>query len=76
VADGVRDELRAEGHPVVEWTGEGATAGERAFHLLSFGDHVSCYLGRRLGVDLTDIARLARLKARLEAALGAQPLRP
>jgi glucose/mannose-6-phosphate isomerase len=76
VADGVGEELRAEGHPVVEWTGEGATATERAFHLLSFGDHVSCYLGQRLGVDLTDIARLGRLKARLEAALGARPLRP
>ena len=67
VGDGVADELRTEGHPVLEWVGEGATAAERAFWLLSFGDHVSCRLGERLGVDLADIDRLRRLKTRLEA---------
>lgn len=70
VADGVADELRTEGHPVQEWQGEGATAFERAFWLLAFGDHVSCRLGERLGVELGEIDRLGRLKQRLQAALA------
>jgi hypothetical protein len=70
VADGVADELRTEGHPVQEWEGQGATPFERAFWLLAFGDHVSCRLGERLGVDLGEIARLGRLKERLQAALA------
>ncbi len=70
MADGVADELRTEGHPVQEWQGEGATAFERAFWLLAFGDHVSCRLGERLGVELGEIDRLGRLKQRLQAALA------
>jgi glucose/mannose-6-phosphate isomerase len=76
VADGVAEELAAEGHRVLQWAGEGATAAERAFWLLAFGDHVSCYLGERLGVDLGDIGRLRRLKARVESVLAAPPRSP
>ncbi len=77
VADGVADELRAEGHPVQEWTGAGPSAFERAFWLLAFGDHVSCRLGERLGVDLGEIDRLAPAQAAASGrACVPEPRRP
>ena len=58
VGDGVADELRTEGHPVLEWA---ARAHGRRARVLAAGVRRPRVVpaGERLGVDLADIDRLA-----------------